>query len=107
MIDISPKALRFARLAAEQQPAFAGDPQIAIVEQDEASFRQKDSGDRLGRCVEISDRTADFCLRVVTALLEQPGRFETSEWDGNDYVFLQAATRSLREQLARSNAQTL
>ncbi len=106
MIDISPKALRFARLAAEQQPAFSGDAQIAAIERDEASFSRRDSADRIGRSIQVSERTAEFCLRVVTAFLERPDRFASDEWDGNDFAFLQAASGSLREQLMRSNAQS-
>lgn len=106
MIEISPKALRYVRLAAGQQPAFAGDPEIAVIERDESAFRQKAAGLRLERYIEISERTADFCLRVSQALLDQPSRSCSDEWDGNDFAFLQAATKSLRQQLMRSNART-
>jgi hypothetical protein len=106
MIDISPKALRFARLAAEQQAAFASDPQIAVIKSKESCFTQKSRPERVGHYVKISEKTADFCLRAVTALLQDPIVFESSEWDGNDFAFMSAATKSLRDQLMHSNAQT-
>lgn len=106
MIDISPKALRFARLAAEQQPAFSSDPQIAIIKRDEDNFARKESRDRVGQYVKISEPTADFCFRALTALLENRGEFESSDWDGNDFVLMSAAAKSLREQITHSNART-
>ena len=106
MIDISPKALRFARLAAERQTAFASDPQIALIKRKEDSFRQKDSRNRVERYVKISETTAVFCIRAMSALLETPEQFESSEWDGNDFVFLQAASKSLHQQLLQSNARS-
>lgn len=107
MIDIAPKALRFARLAAEQRSAFADDPQVAVIRRQEETLWPGPSGHGVRRYVGISETTAAFCVCVITAFLERPSRFQSPDWDGNDFTFLQATAKSLREQLARPLVQGL
>ena len=40
----------------------------------------------------------------MASLLDEPARFDTEEWDGNDFSFMQAVTGSLRAQLDRVDA---
>lgn len=98
MIEITPKALRFARLAAERQIAFRADPLVETLLWKEASVESRPHEVR--RRVELSVDAALFCLRAVEALLARPELFSTDEWDGNDYAFLQAFARSLEQQLS-------
>lgn len=102
-IKISSKALRFARLAAEEHPAFSHDPRVLAIERKE-KVQRRDSSDRLQRYVDVSEDEATFCVQAMTSLLETPGRFDSSDWDGNDYAFMQSVVVSLREQIERADA---
>ena len=99
MVEISPKALRFARLAAEQEPSLAHDPRFDVMRSEERDHRPGRQ-----RYVLLSEDTADFCLQAVSALLEREDRLAALDWDGNDVLFMEAIVTSLREQLEPSQA---
>lgn len=102
MVEISPKALRFARLAAEQEPSLTRDPRFDVMRREERDYR---TGTR--RYVLVSEDTADFCLQAVSALLEREDRLAALDWDGNDVLFMEAVVTSLRKQLEPSRAASL
>ena len=102
-IEISPKALRFARLAAEEQPAFSNDPRVLVMRHKEEAFQRRDSSDHLQQHMKVSEDEATFCMQALQSMLGTPTRFESCDWDGNDFAFMQTVVDSLNEQLSRAN----
>ncbi|WP_158807927.1 hypothetical protein [Beijerinckia sp. L45] len=102
MIELSLKALRFARLVAEQQSAFADDQHVKDLRQD-AVYQSSGSpagSERPMRYVSISDDTALFCLKAIETFLQGHNFSASSDWDGNDLQYLEGIKGHLARSLA-------
>lgn len=111
MIDIAPKALRFARLAALEVPFLARNPQVLVIKNEERNFTSSlESGEKASRSyIRISEETAAFCLKAMSSLLEkssvqsnvkQENGIKSSQWDDNDIEYLSNVMVSLDQQLS-------
>lgn len=99
MIELSPKALRFACLVAEEQPGLSDDPHIQDIRRGELSHSAKARTDS-AKYISISDETARFCLNAIERFLQSHDIGSSPDWDGNDLQFLE----SIKEHLSRSLA---
>ena len=105
MVDISPKALRFARLAAEEQPDFAADPHVAVLKREEELFiaSLKTSTESRPKYVEISKETAYFCLKAISSFVESKNQVFSDQWDGNDFEFMKSVANNMQKRLGLIN----
>ena len=101
MIEIAPKALRFARLAALEQASLADSPIVRLMCDEEKSFVSSLGSHSTQKYIKISDEIAAFCVFAIASFLK--GREISEEWDGNDFAMMSDLARSLSEQLSHQS----
>lgn len=101
MIELSPKALRYARLAAEEhhlESDAARIEEIRRAERDHMS-RLREGVQDVARYLPVSDDLARFCLKSFRSVLQKPV-LPDGDWDGNDLLFLETVSSYLSRSLS-------
>jgi hypothetical protein len=94
MIELSPKALRFARLVAEMQQHGTADGRVYELRRLETQHAGS-----AGRYLSIPDDLARFCLHSIRSFLLNA--IEPNEdWDSNDIAFLTSISDDLSDNLS-------